>query len=88
MDNNKLPRLDNRSKEELICNILLNYAFKNNNENILDTIISTLNLGEEIYTNFLFFYCSIFSYIISFFLFFIFTSRKYLNIPFISHFIV
>ena len=28
MNNNKLPRLDNRSKEELICNILLNYAFK------------------------------------------------------------
>ena len=49
MNNNKLPRLDNRSKEELICNILLNYAFKNNNDNILDTIISTLNLGEEIY---------------------------------------
>ena len=32
MDDNKLPRLDNRSKEELICNILLNYAFKNKRE--------------------------------------------------------
>ena len=50
MNYQKLPRLDNRSNEELIFNILLQCALeKKYDDSILESIINSLNLGETIH---------------------------------------